>query len=84
MVAILCFFIFAAHDAEGRIYGLLIGFILGGSILAIMTALGFGFAVASRGTEQCRRLSLVGLILNSILLTGMLSHLIPLIARFSS
>jgi hypothetical protein len=49
-----------------------------------MTALGLGFAVASRGTEQCRRLSLVGLILNSILLTGMLSHLIPLIARFSS
>jgi hypothetical protein len=82
LVLIVCFFVFTAHDSEGQLWGQVIGYFLGGSILIVSTIIGLCFAFVSRRSEKRPLIFWTGLILNIILLSLILYILIPVALRF--
>ncbi len=82
LILIVGFFVLTAHDSEGQLWGEVIGFFLGGSILIISTIFGLGFTFVSKRSEKSRSLLWAGLILNTILLSLILYILIPVALRF--
>ena len=67
-ILLFCFLIFTANDPEGRLWGEVIGIILGGAIVIILTIIGFCFSLISLHKERCPWFTWTGLILNLCLL----------------
>jgi hypothetical protein len=82
LIFIIFYFIFPAKDSEGQLWGQVFGVVVGGLILFGSTIFGLGLALASRKKENCRLLSLIGFILNIILLLWILYILIPIFLSF--
>ena len=78
LIFITCYLVFPAKDSESQLWGRFFGVIVGGLILFGSTLFGLGLALASRKKESCRLLSLIGFILNIILLLWILYILIPI------